>query len=145
MLKIAWVFEKTGEIPYAMKTYEKCLKLGSNTKAFVKLGDLQILKGDIELGIDNLEKAVCILRNDEEVKLKLAYGYSMMLNGLSKALSITNEILLKDPTNLRAIMLSSNIHQKLGNIDIALRISEAIDANKSNESIKHYIDRKSVV
>jgi Tfp pilus assembly protein PilF len=63
------------------------------------------------------------LRNSEEVKLKLAYGYSMMLNGLSKALSITNEILLRDPTNLRAIMLSSNIHQKLGNIDIALKIS----------------------
>lgn len=66
---------------------------------------------------------MCILRNSEEVKLKLAYGYSMMLNGLSKALSITNEILLRDPTNLRAIMLSSNIHQKLGNIDIALKIS----------------------
>jgi hypothetical protein len=58
-----------------------------------------------------------------KLKLKLAYGYSMMLNGLSKALSITNEILLRDPTNLRAIMLSSNIHQKLGNIDIALKIS----------------------
>ena len=65
--------------------------------------------------------------HSEEIKLKLAYGYSMLEMGLGKALAITNEILLKDPTNLRAIMLSSNIHQKMGNIDIALEISRAID------------------
>jgi tetratricopeptide (TPR) repeat protein len=54
LLKIAFVFEKSDQLDYALKTYEKCLKLGSNTKAFVRLGDLQILKGDIEEGIDNL-------------------------------------------------------------------------------------------
>ena len=64
LLKIALIFEKSNQFEFAMKTYEKCLKLGVNTKAFVKLGDLQILRGDIELGIDNLEKAVCILRSD---------------------------------------------------------------------------------
>lgn len=79
------------------------------------------------------------MRFDEEIKLKLAYGYSMLEVGLAKALAITNEILLADPTNLRAIMLSSNIHQKMGNIDIALEISRAIDGERNNESIKHYI------
>jgi hypothetical protein len=63
----------------------------------------------------------------------------MLETGLSKALTITNEILLKEPTNLRAIMLSSNIHQKMGNIDLALQISRAIDCSQNNESIKHYI------
>jgi tetratricopeptide (TPR) repeat protein len=82
---------------------------------------------------------VCILRDDEELKLKLAYGYSMLEMGLNKALNITNQILMKDPTNLRAIILSSNIHQKMGNIDVALKISHAIESSRNNESIKHYI------
>jgi tetratricopeptide (TPR) repeat protein len=139
LLKIAWVFERSGYLENARKTYDKCLKLGMDIRAFVKLGELQIRMGFIEEGIDNLEKATCILREDEEIKLKLAYGYSMLEMGLGKALAITNEILLKDPTNLRAIMLSSNIHQKMGNIDIALEISRAIDSSRNNESIKHYI------
>lgn len=110
-----------------------------NSQAFVRLGELQIRSGLTEEGIDNLEKATCMVRDDEEIKLRLAYGYSMLEVGLGKALAITNEILLKDSTNLRAIMLSSNIHQKMGNIDLALEISEAIDSNRNNESIKHYI------
>lgn len=54
LLKIAWVFERSSCLDNARKTYEKCLKLGMNTRAFVKLGELQIRMGLIEEGIDNL-------------------------------------------------------------------------------------------
>ena len=55
LLKIAWVFERSGYLENARKTYDKCLKLGMDIRAFVKLGELQIRMGFIEEGIDNLE------------------------------------------------------------------------------------------
>ena len=50
-----------------------------------------------------------------------------------------NSLLLKDPGNLQAILLSSNIFQKQGNLEIALDIISAVNKEMINESIKHYM------
>lgn len=46
---------------------------------------------------------------------------------------------MNNPSNLQAVLLSSNIYQKQGQIGIALNIISAVDKELINESIKHYM------
>lgn len=43
----------------------------------MKLGALLLKNGRINSGVENIEKANCIKRNDIQIQNKLVYGYSL--------------------------------------------------------------------
>lgn len=76
LLKIANLFDKQQKYDEAERTFLKCTKF-NNAEAFFRLGSLQLKKGEISIGVENLEKANCIKRNDIQIQTKLVYGYSL--------------------------------------------------------------------
>ena len=63
MLRIGHLFEEQGKEAEAQKTYLKCTKF-NNATAFLRLGSLLLKMGELGNGIENLEKANCIKRDD---------------------------------------------------------------------------------
>ena len=75
-MRIGELFEEEENYEAAAKTYEKCIKYES-PEGFLKLGELQLVRDEVASAIENLEKAACFYRDDDRLKLKLAYGYSL--------------------------------------------------------------------
>ena len=88
------MFEKQEKELEAEKTYLKCTKF-NNIQAFLRLGALLIKTGRIQSGVENLEKANCLKRDDLEIQNKLVYGYSLNSGTMEKALTLAHTILKK--------------------------------------------------
>ena len=122
----------------AEKTYAKCTKY-NNIEAFFKLGCLQIKIGELEKGIQNLEKANCIERYNSKIEIKLVYAYSLVDETTDRALALANNILKRNPQSLQALLMTSKILSKKNRLRQALDIALAIGQTKQSSSIFYYI------
>ena len=99
LLKLAHNFERREMDDEAEKTYLKCTKFNI-AEAFFRLGNLQIKNGRIETGVENLEKANCLNRDNLDIEIKLVYGYSLLDQTTNRALALANAILKRNPDTL---------------------------------------------
>lgn len=138
LLKIATLFEMQEKEVEAEKTYLKCTKF-NNVEAFLKLGSLLIKNGRVSSGVENLEKANCLKRDNLEIQNKLVYGYSLNEDTMEKALNLAHTILKKEPESLETLIMTANILEKQGKVREAIEIVTALDSVKQAEYIKHYL------
>lgn len=103
----------------AEKTYLKCAKY-KTAEVFYRLGNLQIRNGKVSTGVENLEKANCIDKQNLEIETKLVYGYSLLDETANRALSLANTILKSNPNSLEALIMTSKVLEKQGKTREAL-------------------------
>lgn len=146
-------FDKRTIILFLMVWVSGCTSLGGGTggpnqESEVEVNDpavnayylfseahLRVINKDVDGAIDAMEKALVLDPESLYLKKELA-GFWLLKKNNVKALAILNEILISQPDNVEALIISGRIHQSMDQNTLAMTAYEkALALDPSNEDL----------
>ena len=112
---LAQIYEKTGDIPKAIASYEQeTAVVPGNFKAYLNLGLLQLQQGNPQDAIPSFQRLLQLQPGDPRASFLLAESYNLVDRNLDDAVRLARQGLAQMPGHKRGYALLAEVYTKLG-------------------------------
>jgi lipopolysaccharide biosynthesis regulator YciM len=132
-----------GHAERAEENLKDAIKVDSEcAAAYLYLGDLYYAKGKIDDAISSWRRIVTLFPNIAFVTFRRLEKAFYEKGRFEKIVDLYNDVLERNPGDVRTLMTLANIHRKKGNLDDALRLVQtALEFNPESRRAKQALAR----